>query len=196
MASHAGIRAARRLLALAVAGWFLAVAAGFAAGTAALAHPPKQDEQASRAQNTMSFPISRTPAMRTRRAPDAGLGPLPPPRPRLGQIPSVAGGISRLDAAGFAPNAPVFQALQPALPVVAPWPHRDRGRGHGRGPGRGQGNAAGNAAVDSPGDPSGDPSGNAPGNAPGDLPGDSPDNPSASCSDRDSGVTVWRGNCQ
>ncbi len=128
MASHAGISAARRLLALAAAGWLLAVVAG----PAALAHPPKRDQQASPAQNTMSFPISRAPAMRTKRAPDAGLGHLPPTRPRLGQIPSVAGGIPRLGAAGFAPNAPVFSALQPALPVVAPWPRRDRGRGHGR----------------------------------------------------------------
>ena len=159
MASHAGISAARRLLALAAAGWLLAVVAGLAAGPAALAHPPKRDEQAGPVQNTMSFPVKRSPAMRTKRAPDAGLGPLPPPRPRLGQIPSVAGGIPRLGAAGFAPNAPVFSALQPALPVVAPWPRRDRGRGQGRDHGRDH------------------------------------DDPPASCTDDDSGVTVWRGNC-
>lgn len=133
MASFFGIRnGAGRLLALAAAGWLLAVVAGLVAGPAALAHPQKRDEQVNLAQNTMSFPISRVPAMRTRRAPDAGSAPLPPPTPRLGQIPSVAGGIPRLSVAGFAPNAPVFSALQPVLPVVAPWPRRDRGRGQGK----------------------------------------------------------------
>ncbi len=140
-ASLLGIRnGAGRLLTLAAAGWLLAVVAGLVAGPAALAHPQKRDEQAAPAPNTMSFPIARpitrptgrASAMRTRRAPDAGSTPLPPPTPRLGQIPSVAGGIPRLNAAGFAPNAPVFSALQPVLPVVAPWPRRDRGRGQGR----------------------------------------------------------------
>lgn len=139
MASLLGIGPLTRSLFVLAAGLLFVAVAGLVAGSAAFAHPPKKDQPARPQQNTFSRPPAKSPpgSFRLRTSPGPTAGALP--APRLGQIPSVAGGIPRLDASGFAPNAPVFSGLQPELPVAAPLPHRGRERDRGRGQGMGHG---------------------------------------------------------
>lgn len=130
-------------------------------------------------------PAGRVTGIVTRRAPDAGVPDAAPP---LGQIPSIAGGISPMNAAGFAPNAPIFEGLQPELPEAGPLPV---GPGVGLGVGRGSG--FGQCDEGDSEDRNGQPC------------DDDDDNDGTvktgsfapvGCKENDSGVTVWRGSCK
>lgn len=131
MASLFGICAGRSILVATAA--LLLTGPALAQSTRPADKPAQKQQQshrhnaqaAAKTTNGFSRPTGRVTNRATRRAPDAGtaLAPLP----KLGQIPSIGGGISQLNAAGFAPGAPIFEGLQPELPEAGPLAHR-RGR--------------------------------------------------------------------
>lgn len=185
MASLFGISArpaGLRGLAVLLLGAALLLGAPVLADPAAGASRPAGKSVAGKARaKPAAHPLTpRNPGVRTRRSPDAGSNAAAGDgAPRLGQLPSIAGGIPGLSASGFAPGVPVFAGLQPELPEPGPLAGPGDGLGAGRGSGIGLGDG-GNGGDDDEG---------------ADRGGQGFRVPAGPCVKTDSGVIVWRGSC-